>query len=48
MPRRNILISYIAAAALWDMLRHILKETIIYFAAFAKLKKYIQVMQTQI
>ena len=42
------LISYIAAAAFWDILRHVLKETIFYFAAFAKLNKIFlfKVMQT--
>ena len=28
MPHAKILISYIAAAAFWDILRHVLKETI--------------------
>ena len=43
--------SYTAAAAIWDILKHTLKETILYFAAFAKMKtiyfflKY-SVMQT--
>ena len=37
----TILTSYIAAAAFWDILRDILKEAILYFAAFAKAKKYI-------
>jgi len=36
---RTKLASYIARAAFWDILRYILKETIIYFAAFAKVKK---------
>ena len=39
MPPQKILISYIGAAAFWDILRHVLKETIFYFATFAKLKK---------
>ena len=39
MPPRKFWIWYIAAAAFWDVLRHVLKETILYFAAFAKLKK---------
>ena len=33
--------SYIVAVAFWVILRHILKETILYFVGFAELKKYI-------
>ena len=48
MPQAKILISYIAAAAFWDILRHVLKEIILNLSTFAKLKKDIlfRVMQT--
>jgi len=39
-PSENFDIQF-SAAAFSDILRHILKETIVYFAAFAKLKKII-------
>jgi len=46
LPRKT-LISYIAAAAFWDILRHILKETLFYFPASAKLIFFLfKVMQT--
>ena len=38
MSSLNMLIFYIAAGAFWDILRHVLEETNIYFAAFSKLK----------
>ena len=48
-PLEKMLTSYIAAAAFWEILKHNLKETIIYFAEFAKMKKIFlfKVMQTR-
>ena len=42
------LISYNGTAAFWDILGHVLKETIVYLVVFAKLKKIFlfKVMQT--